>query len=384
MPDIEGVPDVINETVVPAKGKFTQIQMNGVPIFVWQTGTWNPGWGSFDGTQTSLAVGKDANLGLSPNTTAVGFGAAKNATGQGFTAVGENAAGAASGVDVIAVGPGAASDATGSSLTAIGSNAAQHSAATESVIIGRDAGANNGGKGQVVIGPRAGQNVTESRSVLIGFEAGHFTATGPGAVGIGSRALADADGRADVVAVGTNAGVALTGTSIVAVGAGTQPLSADPVSKKTMTSADVNVAAGTFTVTGHGYGNPGDRVKVMLIPSVGGIGPAPYSVADKGAVAEVEVVDADTLRAVNGVLSVGSGAFTVYKAAANMLRDVIAVGYSAYATADRTAQLFQPEMTGAVLRVGDRRMISVQELQQMVAASTDWAAFKSSVANLAG
>jgi hypothetical protein len=308
------------------------------------------------------SVGVGANAGRT-NTqsglTAVGSGAAANNRGLDVVAVGRNAGINNMGGGVVAIGAGALFNNTGAGSVAGGFNAGSANTGANLVAFGSNTALTNTGANVVAVGAEAGRNNTGNSVVAVGFSTavsntgaevaavGRSAAarnTGNGVAAVGFNAASDNTGTG-LAALGTNAGTRNAANMVVAVGfgaaAGNRGLEATAVgtsalefnleglntgvgsragrfnrgventsvgastnsafvSGATHTVTAVDPATGNITVTGHGY-------TTRTVARLDGAVPAPLAT---GNVAELDVVDANTLRIVAPITSAG-GVFTL-------------------------------------------------------------------------
>jgi hypothetical protein len=221
---------------------------------------------------------------------------------------------------------------TAETRIALGQNAGRDNQDTYAVAIGRNAGTNNQSGYTVAIGTQSGNISQGFAAVAIGSDAG-VTSQGAYAVAIGQFAGAANQG-ANSIAIGYNAGTSGTFASSIILNA---------------SGSVLNSAAAGF------YVNP-------VRSTTGSARPVVYDTTTK------ELFYTSTLEFINSTISTSDSSGITVDVQTTFNTDV---------TVENDLNVTQR------LRVQGSRVINITELQAIVAASADFAAFKTAIAALA-
>jgi len=167
--------------------------------------------------ESQIALGSDAGK-TSQSTYAVAIGQEAGKTSQGSSAVsiGYLSGGASQGNQAISIGYQAGTNTQGQSGVAIGFEAGKTSQGTYGISIGHLAGEISQGSQSIAIGPIAGGSSQGSNAIAMGYQAG-TTTQGTGAVALGYTAAQVTQGSS-AVAIGWSAGQTNQGAYSIAIG----------------------------------------------------------------------------------------------------------------------------------------------------------------------
>jgi hypothetical protein len=264
----------------------------------------------------------------------------------------------------IALGASAGSISQGNNATAVGWLAGYNTQGTAAVAVGREAGEISQGQYAVSVGPGAGYTGQGGNAVAIGYDAG-FTAQGSAGVAIGYIAgnntqesgavaigytAAQTTQRTGAVAIGWSAGQTNQGANAIAIGyrAGFTNQNASSIVLNASGVALEAAAAGFFV-------NPirfsSSSAKALMYDST-----------------TSELIYSSVLEFVGSTISTSDSSGLTVDVQTTFNTDV---------TVENDLNVTQR------LRVQGSRVINITELQTIVAASADFAAFKTAIAALA-
>jgi hypothetical protein len=239
---------------------------------------------------------------------------------------------------------------TSETKIALGENAGNIAQGAQAVAIGSDAGNGLQGSTAVAVGSSAGRISQGIAASALGFGAGE-TSQGDGAIAIGAAAGATSQGI-NAVAVGSSAGNTSQGTNAIAIG---------PVAGQTSQPANTIILNATG-VPVNGVAAQTNSFYVDPIRTTANGTPLMYNATTK------EITYSNVLEFVGSTISTSdSSGLTV---------DV--------QTTFNTDVTFENDITIAErLTLKGSRVINISELKDIVAASADFAAFKTAIAALA-
>ena len=173
----------------------------------------------------NIIIGAFAGDGITTGHSSViiGDSAGSGTIGSGNVAIGHNALTSGTSADSVVIGNNAGLQTTGNDNVIIGVDAGSGATSiTQCTIVGANAGsgATLTGDNNTLMGRAAGNALTSgSENTFVGAEAGDGTDDGADCVAVGFRALSGNCGSSNV-AVGVNAGIAVTGTTNTLIGKG--------------------------------------------------------------------------------------------------------------------------------------------------------------------
>jgi hypothetical protein len=232
---------------------------------------------------------------------------------------------------------------------ALGENAGNIAQGAQAVAIGSDAGNGSQGSTAVAVGSNAGRVLQGIAASALGFGAGE-TSQGDGAIAIGAAAGATSQGI-NAVAVGSGAGNTSQGTNAVAIG---------PVAGATSQPANTIILNATG-VPVNGVAAQTNSFYVDPIRTTANGTPLMYNSTTK------EITYSTVLEFIGSKISTSDSSGIVVDVQTTFNTDV---------TVENDLDVTQR------LRVQGSRVINITELQAIVAASTDFTAFKTAIAGL--
>ena len=282
--------------------------------------------------EARISLGSGAGSATSGTAIAIGsFAGATNQNGTGL-GIGFRAAFTDQGASSVAIGVDAGKTTQGANGVAIGNQAGETTQGSIAVAIGQEAGNASQGSAGVAIGYYAGKSSQESGAVAIGYTAAQTTQR-TGAVAIGWSAGQTNQG-ANAIAIGYRAGFTNQNASSIVLNASGVALEA--------------AAAGFFV-------NPirfsSSSAKALMYDST-----------------TSELIYSSVLEFVGSTISTSDSSGLTVDVQTTFNTDV---------TVENDLDVTQQ------LRVQGSRVINITELQAIVAASTDFAAFKTAIAALA-
>jgi hypothetical protein len=282
--------------------------------------------------EARISLGSGAGSATSGTAIAIGsFAGATNQNGTGL-GIGFRAAFTDQGASSVAIGVDAGKTTQGANGVAIGNQAGETTQGSIAVAIGQEAGNASQGSAGVAIGYYAGKSSQESGAVAIGYAAAQTTQR-TGAVAIGWSAGQTNQG-ANAIAIGYRAGFTNQNASSIVLNASGVALEA--------------AAAGFFV-------NPirfsSSSAKALMYDST-----------------TSELIYSSVLEFVGSTISTSDSSGLTVDVQTTFNTDV---------TVENDLDVTQQ------LRVQGSRVINITELQAIVAASTDFAAFKTAIAALA-
>lgn len=270
---------------------------------------------------------------LRTSETTLALGSEAGETDQGFAAV--------------ALGSEAGKTSQGSNAVALGPIAGSLNQGGYAVAVGSGAGLSDQGSIAVAIGQQAGETTQGSAGVAIGYFAGKQT-QGTGAVGIGytTAQVTQGDGA---VAIGWSAGQQNQGAYSIALGYRAGFINQDA------SSIILNASGAALNSTGAGfYVNP-------VRPTTAAARPLVYNAATS------EIFYTSTLEFINSTISTNDSSGIIVDVQTTFNTDVIA----------------ESNLTIAdTLSVRGGRVLNINEIKSVVAASTDFADFQARIAAL--
>jgi hypothetical protein len=239
---------------------------------------------------------------------------------------------------------------TAETKIALGENAGNIAQGAQAVAIGSDAGNGLQGGTAVAVGSSAGRISQGIAASALGFGAGE-TSQGDGAIAIGAAAGATSQGI-NAVAVGSGAGNTSQGTNAIAIG---------PVAGQTSQPANTIILNATG-VPVNGVAAQTNSFYVDPIRTTANGTPLMYNSTTK------EITYSTVLEFIGSKISTSDSSGIVVDVQTTFNTDV---------TVENDLDVTQR------LRVQGSRVINITELQAIVAASTDFTAFKTAIAALA-